>query len=234
MSVGARAASKRVSTRLSSGLLIAVAAVVAIAVVAATGQILPATSDHQAGLRGWLMARATGIVALVLLTLEVALGLILSHPTNKSTWKLSKRLFPWHEHLWVFTMAFVGIHGVMLAVDRFANVGWLGALVPGMSQYRTLPVAVGTIALYALVVVGVTARATRLLPSGWWLKLHRLSLIVLAMAWVHGLLAGTDSSSLGAVYGAAFGVTLLAAAYRYWVVRAARPTFATSLPEGHP
>jgi DMSO/TMAO reductase YedYZ heme-binding membrane subunit len=234
MSVVSRsAAPARVSTRLPPGMLVAVAAALALAIIAATGQILPASSDHQAQLRGWLVARATGIVALLLLTLEVALGLVLSHPTNKSTWKLSKRLFPWHEHLWVFTLTFVVVHGIMLAVDQFANVGWLGALVAGLSQYRTVPVAIGTISLYALVVVGLTARATKLLPSGWWLKLHRLSLAVLAAAWAHGILAGTDSPSLGVVYGATFVVTLLAAFYRYWVVRASRPTFATSLPEGH-
>lgn len=219
--------------RLSGSMLAAIGALVALAIIFATGEILPATSDHQVQLRGWLTARATGIVALLLLTFEVALGLVLSHPTNKSTWKLSKRLFPWHEHLWVFTLAFVVVHGVMLAVDRFANVGWLGALVPGMSQYRTVPVAIGTVALYALVVTGLTARVTKLLPSGWWLKLHRLSLVVLAMAWAHGILAGTDTPMLGAVYGATFMTVLLAAFYRYWVVRQARVTFAASLPEGH-
>lgn len=184
-------------------------------------------------LSGGTLVAIGGIVALILLTFEVALGLVLSHPTNKSTWKLSKRLFPWHEHLWVFTLAFVVVHGVMLAIDRFANVGWAGALVPGLSQYRTVPVAIGTIALYALIVTGLTARVTKLLPSGWWLKLHRLSLVVLAMAWAHGILAGTDTPMLGAVYGATFMAVLLAAFYRYWVVRQARVTFSSSLPEGH-
>ena len=234
MSVVSRPAARaRVSTRLSGGLLVTIGAVVGVAIVVATGQILPASTAHEAQLRGWLMARATGVVALLLLTFEVALGLVLSHPTNKSTWKLSKRLFPWHEHLWVFTIAFVVVHGVMLAVDQFANVGWLGAVVPGLSQYRSIPVAIGTIAMYALVVTGLTARMTKLLPSGWWLKLHRLSLGVLALAWAHGILAGTDTPSLGVVYGASFVTTLVAAFYRYWVVRASRPTFAASLPEGH-
>jgi DMSO/TMAO reductase YedYZ heme-binding membrane subunit len=88
--------------------------------------------------------------------------------------------------------------------------------------------------MYALLITGLTARVTRLLPSGWWLKLHRLSLVVLALAWAHGILAGTDTPAAGAIYGATFAAVLAAAAYRYWVVRSARPTFASSLPEGHP
>jgi len=220
--------------RLGGGLLVAIGAVAGIAVIFATDQILPATSAHQAEIRSWLGARAAGLTALVLLTIQVAFGLVLSHPTNKSTWKLSKRLFPWHEHAWVFTLAFVAIHVVAMAVDRFAKVGVVGAFVPGLSEYRSVPVALGTIALYALLVTGLTARFTRLLPSGWWLKLHRFGIGVLALAWTHGLLAGTDSPALTGVYAGTFLLVLAAAVYRYWIVRSARPTFASSLPEGQP
>ena len=220
--------------RLSAGTLVAVGALAAILIVYATDQVVPASSDHQAQVRGWLAARAAGFMGLILLTFQVVVGLILSHPTNKSTWKLSKRLFPWHEHAWVFTIAFGTVHVVAIVVDRFANVGLLGTLVPGLSEYRTVPVALGTLGMYALLVTGLTARVTRLLPSGWWLKLHRLSLVVLALAWAHGILAGTDTAAAGAVYGGTLAAVVAAAAYRYWVVRSARPTFASSLPEGHP
>ena len=219
------------STRLSAASLAIVGGMTVLAIIFATGQILPPTSDHQAEVRAWLASRAAGMTALVLMTFEVVAGLVLSHPTNKSTWRLSNRLFPWHEHVFVFTLAFIAVHGVTMAADRFVQVGWLGALVPGMSEFRTVPVALGTIAMYAMVITGLTARVTRLLPPGWWLKLHRLSLGVLALAWVHGLLAGTDTFAAAAVYALSFGAVCVAAAYRYWIVRAGRPTFATSLAQ---
>jgi hypothetical protein len=59
-----------------------------------------------------------------------------------------------------------------------------------------------------------------------------VSLGVLALAWAHGILAGTDTFDAALVYGATFAGVGLAAAYRYWIVRAARPTFATSLQQG--
>lgn len=228
-----RAAPERArSSRLPLPTLLALAAVAGLAIVFATDQVLPATSAHQAQLRVWLGSRAAGLVALLLLTFQVVVGLVLSHPTNKSTWRLSKLLFPWHEHAWVFTLTFVAVHVVAIAVDRFANVGWLGALVPGLSEYRTVPVALGTLALYSLLITGITARVTKLLPAGWWLKLHRLSLGVLGLAWAHGMLAGTDTFDAVLVYGGTFAVVAAAAAYRYWVVRTGRPTFATSLQGG--
>jgi len=82
---------------------------IALIVIYATDQIAPATSDRQAQMRIWLAARATGIVTLLLLTFQICVGLVLSHPTNKSTWKLSKRIFPWHDHVWVFVIAFLGV-----------------------------------------------------------------------------------------------------------------------------
>ena len=140
--------------------------VVVLMLLYATDQIVHATSDRQAELRIWLAARATGIVAFRLLTAQVAFGLVLSHPTNKSTWNLSTRIFPWHENLCVFVVAFLLVHVVSIVLDPYAGVGVGGAIVPGLSSYRSSAVALGTMALYAFLLTAVTARWTRLLPSG--------------------------------------------------------------------
>jgi sulfoxide reductase heme-binding subunit YedZ len=121
---------------------------------------------------------------------------------------------------------------ITIVLDPYAGVGLGGAFVIGLSSYRTAPVALGTLALYALLATGVTARWTKLLPAGAWLTIHRLGIVVFVMGWMHGLLAGTDSVALVSLYvvlGCAVGG---AAAYRYWVTRQGRPAFHTSLPEG--
>jgi predicted ferric reductase len=219
------------AARLSGGTFAVLLALAGLLIIVATDQVAPATSDRQAQLRIWLAARAAGFTSLLLLAVQVSLGLVLSHPTNKSTWKLSKLLFPWHENAWVFVMAFLAAHIVSIMADEYANVGVLGALVPGLSEYRSSAVALGTLSLYALLVAGVTARYTRLLPSGLWLRLHRLSLVIFALAWLHGVLAGTDSVVASGFYGATGTLVLGAGAYRYWVSRQARPTFSTTLQE---
>jgi DMSO/TMAO reductase YedYZ heme-binding membrane subunit len=221
----ARAASPRRSPpprRLSGPLLLVVIALVGMAIVATTDQVVPAASTHQAQLRVWLASRAAGIVTLVLLAIQIVVGLLMSHPRNRSTWKQSARWFAWHENLWLFVLAFVGAHIVAIVVDPYAGVGLAGALVPGLSSYRSPAVALGTIALDALLVTGITARWTKLLPAGAWLSIHRLALVVFALGWVHGLLAGTDSVALVALYTALASAVGGAAAYRYWVARSAR------------
>ena len=219
------------SFRLTGRTTMMLAAVVAIIVIYASDQIVPATSDRQADLRIWLAARATGIVTFLLLTFQICVGLVLSHPTNKSTWKLSKRIFPWHETLWVFVIAFLGVHIVSLILDPYAGVGIAGSFIPGLSSYRTSPVALGTLALYAFLLTAITARYTKLLPAGVWLTIHRLSLIVFVLAWLHGILAGTDSDVLRGMYVVTGLAVVAAGSYRYWASRKGRPTFDTSRTE---
>jgi methionine sulfoxide reductase heme-binding subunit len=207
--------------RLSGRLLTVVLVAIALMIVVATDQILPATSPYQAQMRVWLAARATGLVALVLIAVLVVLGILVSHP-EQTQWRLVKVIFPWHESLWVFVLAFLLVHIVSIVLDPYAGVGIRGALVPGLSAYRTAPVAVGVLSLYALLITVLTARYTRLLPAGWWLKLHRLAGLVLAGAWVHGVLSGTDTIAVALVYWIIVLAVVAAAAHRYWIVRRAR------------
>ena len=211
--------------RLTGRATVILGVVIAIALVYATDQIVPATSDRQAQLRIWLAARAAGIAAYLFLSFQIVLGLVLSHPTNKSTWTLSKRLFPWHEHLWVFVTAFLAVHVVSILADPYAGVGLVGAVVPGLSAYRSPAVAVGTLSLYAFLLTAITARWTRRLPPGAWLSIHRIAIVVWALAWFHGVLAGSDSEPFAVVYAATGLLVIAAAAYRYWVSRSGRPDF---------
>jgi DMSO/TMAO reductase YedYZ heme-binding membrane subunit len=208
--------------RLSASTMVVLAAVGALAALAVTGAVLPAASPRILEIRPWVVARASGVTGYLLLAIEVAVGLVLSHPTNQRVWKLSKRLFPWHALLAVFVWSFIALHAGLLAVDRYADVGIVGALVPGLSRYRPLPIAIGTVATYALLVTAITARWTRLLPTGWWLRLHRLSAVAFLGIWAHAVLAGTDTGALEALY-LVTGLPILAGVvHRLWVVRASR------------
>lgn len=193
-------------------------AVAGLMILAVTNQVVPPATPYQEQMRVWLAARATGIVGLLLVTVTVILGIALSHP-DQSRWKQAKRIYPWHETLWVFVLSFIAMHVVAIILDPYAQVGPLGAFVPGLSKYRTLPVAVGSVALYAVIITGATARYTRLLPAGFWLKLHRFSVVALGLAWIHGVLSGTDTSTLQPLYGLIAGSVVVAAVYRYWIIR---------------
>jgi sulfoxide reductase heme-binding subunit YedZ len=205
--------------RVSAATLLVIGAIAALVAIGVTDQVLPAVDPHTISMRPWIAARAMGITAYLLLALEVALGLVLSHPRNTAEWRKTKQVFPWHEMLTVFTFGFLAIHGVLLAVDRYANVGWLGALVPGLSAFRTPAIALGTIAAYTMLFTAVTAKWTRLLPSGWWLKVHRVAALTFLMTWLHAVLSGTDGAALLPLY-LVTGLPILAGiVHRSWTAR---------------
>jgi len=204
--------------KLNPNVALVLFAALGLVLIAITDRIVPGSTPHQQELQIWLAARATGVAGLVMLAAMVVLGILMSHP-DQSRWKIAKRIYPWHETLWVFVLAFMVVHAVSLALDPYAKVGFAGALVPGLSEYRPVPVAMGVIALYAAFITGLTARFTKLLPTGWWLKLHRFALVVLALAWTHGVLAGTDSLAMAFVYWGIALAVIAAAFHRFWTTR---------------
>ncbi len=205
--------------RASVATLVIVGAIAALVALGITDHILPAADPRTLSVRPWVAARAMGITAYLMLGLQIVAGLVLSHPRNTSEWRKTKQVFPWHEMLTVFTWAFLALHVVLLSVDEYANVGIVGALVPGLSAYRPIPVALGSIALYALIFTAATAKWTRLLPAGWWLKIHRFGVVVFFVAWTHAVLAGSDGAALTPLY-LATGLPILAGTvHRWWTAR---------------
>ncbi len=187
-----------------------------LAVLAVSGGWSAAVDAKMASMRLWYGSRAAGIVAYLLLTALALVGLVLSHPANKTEWKASKHVFPWHRHLAFFTLAFIAAHVIALVLDPYSGVGVLGWLVPGMSTYRSVPVALGTLGLFALLLTGLTARFTNLLGPGRWLTIHRVAIVAFALGWAHGVFSGTDTRALLPLYAVSGALVVLVAASRYW------------------
>jgi DMSO/TMAO reductase YedYZ heme-binding membrane subunit len=149
----------------------------------------------------WISSRALGVAAYVSLTALVALGLWLRHP-----WRFKVRLghaesmLRTHATLAVATVALVIAHLSFLATDRYAGVGWSGALIPGLSHYRTLGVGLGVAALYLMAAISLTARFAGRRGTRHWLGVHRLALLTFAATWFHGVLSGIDVVVLRPLY----------------------------------
>ena len=149
----------------------------------------------------WILGRAAGITSYLLLVALVLMGLALSHP-GRARWRRpsSATRIRTHVSLSVFTFLFVVLHIVVLATDSYAGVGWWGTFVPMGASYRPLPVTLGVIALYAGLAAGLTASlAGRWARRVWW-PIHKVAIVSLVLVWLHGVLAGADSSALLGMY----------------------------------
>ncbi|MDQ2830219.1 MAG: ferric reductase-like transmembrane domain-containing protein [Chloroflexota bacterium] len=140
----------------------------------------------------WDVARAGGLMAYVLLTLSVALGLALSVRWQRPRWP---RLITNDLHNFVagLTLVFMALHGVGLLLDPFMRFGWAEVLIPLTSHYRALWLAPGIVAFYLAVAVWISAYLRPRLGYALWRRLHAATFAVYALATVHGLATGTDT-----------------------------------------
>lgn len=194
--------------------LVALVAASAAVIGIALGLVIVAMQGSDAGM--WLMARASGITAYLLLTLVTITGLVLAHPQRAAWrwWSPATRIRT-HVVLTVFTLAFIVVHVVVLALDPWAKVGWAGALLPFGAEYRPLPVTLGLLSLWAGLIAGVSAGLAGRFAGRWWRPLHRLAGVAWILAWVHGVLAGSDTVALAAMYGLTGIAVIVVATWRY-------------------
>ena len=143
----------------------------------------------------WLAIRASGITAWALLTAVVVWGILLrTRILNHLTTPV--RLLDLHRWLGATALAFLAIHLVLLLVDPSVHFTVLQELVPGLAPWRTLAVALGTIAFWLLIPVSLLGRIRKRLGKAGNTVFKRAHLIAYA-AWpfatAHYVLAGTDA-----------------------------------------
>ena len=142
----------------------------------------------------WYVARASGIVGWLLLTASVLWGILI--PAKLSTRQRPAWMLDLHRWLAGLTIGFVAIHLGALVADSYVDFGLVDLAVPFASAWKPLPVALGVLATWLLVIVQATSMAMRRLPRRIWRRIHLASYAAFFLTSLHGTLAGTDSSAL--------------------------------------
>jgi sulfoxide reductase heme-binding subunit YedZ len=142
----------------------------------------------------WYTTRGAGAVSLVLLTGVVVLGVLSSMRFQAAGWPrfLTTGL---HRNLALVTLVFLALHIVTAVVDPFTHLGWLTAVVPFSSYYRTFWLGLGTIAFELLAAIIVTSLLRAYIGHGAWRAIHWLAYASWPIGVVHGLGTGTDAFS---------------------------------------
>ncbi len=185
---GARAAGLLVAVVVSAGLTSAL-----------IGRAVAQVSGNR--MAPWIIGRAAGVCSYLLLVVLVLTGMVLSHPWRSRLRRPSTATrIRLHIALAVFTLAFTVLHVVVLATDRYAGVGWWGALLPMHATYRPVATTFGLVGAWSGLLAGITAAlAGRLRPWLWW-GIHKVAAVALVLVWLHGVLAGSDAPALLGLY----------------------------------
>ncbi len=178
----------------------------------------------------WILARATGLTAYVLLTVSMLAGLVLkSRPLGRRLKAAS--VMDTHRFLTLLAVGAIALHGLTLVLDTTVPIGLGALLVPGLSPYRPVAVGLGVAAAELMVLVIASFSLRKHIGQKAWRRLHWATYGIFALATAHGLAAGTDSSrpwAFGLYLGAVFAVAT-ATAWRA-LTRPVRPKGATHVP----
>ena len=139
-------------------------------------------------------AAVVGLTAVVLLTLNILLGLLVSTNYNPAR-QWPRRKLPWplfRIHNWTgyIAMCVVCLHPVsLLFVDsKVAKFGMRDLLLPIWSQGQTVYNSLGALAFWGFAVVVATSYLRPKLGYRPWKKLHYTAYFAAASMFVHGTL----------------------------------------------
>jgi methionine sulfoxide reductase heme-binding subunit len=154
----------------------------------------------------WYAARAGGIVAYVLLSAVVILGLALAGKERFRDWPRFA-VEDVHRFGGLLVGSFISLHVLTIVIDSQAHVSLVEAIVPFTAGYRALWTGLGTVAAELLLALAVTNRYRKRISYGLWRRLHYLNFAVWLGATWHGVGAGTDANAawMLAIYICAIG-----------------------------
>jgi sulfoxide reductase heme-binding subunit YedZ len=142
----------------------------------------------------WLAARASGIVALALVTLSVGVGLAMAGRVARRP-GLSRTLMALHQHAALAGLGAIAVHGLTLLADPWLHPGVAGVTVPFAMRYRPAFTGLGILAAYAAALLGLSFYARKRIGPRLWRRAHRATVVVYVLGLIHAIGAGSDAST---------------------------------------
>lgn len=180
----------------------------------------------------WLLARASGLTAYVLLTLSVLVGLVVkSRPFAALKPAAVTDL---HRILAMLGLGALVGHAAALVLDSTVHVSIPGLFVPGLVSYRPVWTSFGVLAAELMVLVYASFSMRKRIGPKNWRRLHWATYAIFGAATVHGIAAGTDTTRpwAFALYVAAVGSVAVAATWRFLVPPTRARARLTAAPSG--
>ena len=164
----------------------------------------------------WYFARSAGILAYLLLSASVLLGVLLAGRTSFTSWPRFA-VEEVHRFLAILMGVFIALHVGALVLDTVVPISLGQALVPFTAGYRPFAVGLGSTTLLLVAAVGVSNALRRRLPRRVWRAIHYLTLPAWLLASLHGILAGTDAGDpwFAAIAGGTIAAVCLSAFFRF-------------------
>lgn len=159
----------------------------------------------------WYAIRAAGIVAYVLLTLSVGVGVALAGKETVPGWPRFA-VEAVHRFLGLLAGVFLAVHVVTSAVDTWAGLSLADLVVPFGAKAHPLALGIGVAGMELMIALAITNRLRGRIPYKVWRGAHMLNFVAWGGSAVHSIAMGTDTWNpvmLGLYAVSALGVVAL-------------------------
>jgi methionine sulfoxide reductase heme-binding subunit len=143
----------------------------------------------------WALGRGTGIVALVLFTVSIVLGIV-SRSGRRVPGLGRFGTSDLHRTAALTGTGLVAVHVGSLLLDPYAQLKVVDVLFPFLAGYRPMWVGLGTVALDLLGVVTVVSLLRHRVGPKVFRAVHWATYALWPTALLHSLGSGTDAASL--------------------------------------
>lgn len=140
----------------------------------------------------WLAGRSAGMVAMLLISCSVILGLAMAARAIPPRWR--REAVHVHQHLALIGLGAICAHGLLLAGDPWLKAGVKGIVVPFAIGYRPLWTGLGILGGYLASILGLSFYVRRRIGVRRWRQMHRFTIVVYVLSLAHALGSGTDAS----------------------------------------
>jgi sulfoxide reductase heme-binding subunit YedZ len=143
----------------------------------------------------WFLTRGSGIVALILLTLSVALGV--ANVRRVQSDRVPRFVVnAIHRNASLLAIVFLAVHIVTVLLDSYEPIQLVDVVLPFTAGYRPFWLGLGAIAFDLLIAVTVTSVLRRHIGYRAWRATHWLAYACWPIALAHGLGTGSDAGTL--------------------------------------
>lgn len=142
----------------------------------------------------WYLTRATGVVALLLLTAGVLLGVLASNKWAAPRWPRFV-VSGLHRNVTLLAVSFVVVHVLTTVLDGYTPIGLRDAVLPFASSYRPVWLGLGAVAFDLLLALIATSLLRARVGLRAWKLVHWLAYVSWPVALVHAFGTGSDAKA---------------------------------------
>lgn len=139
----------------------------------------------------WYASRATGVVALLLLTGVLMLGMLVNRQ-GRLPGLPRFAVTSLHRNFSLLAVAFIAVHVLTAVGDTYVSIPVLSGVIPFASGYERFWLGLGAISFDLMLALIITSLLRGRLNRILWRAIHLLAYLCWPVAFLHGIGASTD------------------------------------------